>query len=246
VKVLAAEAGRRTIGVHQTVERIDVLHVKHSTKPTIFLNIILRVHPAGGIAHECLDSLHIALVIAIEILPSELSKPNGQVEGIVPVLDILYEAIPRDIIPMSSNDVDTATTIASGKEILHPSHSVGVRTRGSRHKGVPLRLQGLHIGLPHASGSRSIDIGLARFIGLVEEQCIIGIASDDSFLEGTGIGPTPELGSETETKGSSIGRSSFTPSVDKTSIRSLVITKIRLVSVGPSETGFSRTRTRVA
>jgi len=128
------------------------------------------------------DIILSALSTTVEILASKLGNPDGEIEGVVVVLNVGDESVGANIVPMNSKTIESASC-ACLHESLGPSHTVGVTGAGWANELVTLALQRLDILLPKAGGSVWVNVGLTGLIRLVKAEDSVGITLNDESLE---------------------------------------------------------------
>jgi len=245
VNVLEAERCRTSIGGHELAGLVDVLHIMHNTESKVTFNIISLVHPGGDLIHKVINLLLVGLSTAVEVLACKLRDVDGQLEGVVEILNVLDEARGCYIIIMKSDSVDITATVADAEKVLHPLLSRGSGCRGRRDVSVALRLEWIEVLEPEIYTTLRSHIRLTLLIRLVKAKGILGVASHDKSLEIVGLSRfvTPELGHVVKFKRVGSLRLVGTPCVYPANFVRDKLGKTRIVTIGPGKANFALTAT---
>lgn len=90
------------------------LHLKSIqvlTECEILLNKRGIVHPGGNLAHEIKDLIPAALGTTGEVLAGELSNPDGLVESLMEVGDVVDELLRVSTVPVEGNGVNLSSSL---------------------------------------------------------------------------------------------------------------------------------------
>jgi len=98
---LVSQCVSAAVPVHGNVGLVLNVNGPHDAEPRVSLYVALRVHPAGGVAHERLDVRKAGLPVAAgKVRLGPLGDPYGESECVVPVLDAGLEGVGVQCVQM--------------------------------------------------------------------------------------------------------------------------------------------------
>lgn len=177
--VRVAERSDVSVGAHQGVVGVDVLHVLHDTEGRVAVDPILLVHPRAHLRVHVPDSAVVTLSAAVEVLARILGDPKGLADLVVEVLEVLLEVVDVDIVVVDWGEVGAAIPVGVALlntglvEALDPLHSVGSRRGGGTTELDALVVtQRKELLNPNPDGVLGRDARLFVVVGLVEEESV--------------------------------------------------------------------------
>jgi hypothetical protein len=167
IDVEVAKGSGVAIGCEELIEGVDVGHVVEGTEGEVMRN-------PGGAIHEALDSLHevpdltfITLSTSTEVLAGKLGRPDGKVESVVHILEVLNHLLGVGAVEVDSKTIDSAT-LASSKEVLLPLLAGGGVGASRGDESVTLSFERLNMLLPELSSTLRRHVGLSSLVRSME------------------------------------------------------------------------------
>jgi len=118
--VVVTEVSRVLVAAEEGVEGVNVAQVVHGAECEVEGDPALAVHPGLDGLEEVPDVVLGALSTAAEVLASEFGRPNGELEGVVHVFEVVNHGLGISSVEVNGETVKMASTVAGGEEVLHP------------------------------------------------------------------------------------------------------------------------------
>jgi len=190
--VVVTEVSRVLVAAEERIEGVNIAQVVHGTECEVEGDPALVVHPGLDGLEEVPDIATGALSTTTEVLASEFGRPDGEIEGVVHVDEVVNHGLGISSVEVNCEAVKMASTVAGGEEVLHPLLARRGVGAGGRNESVTLVLEGLDVLLPEGGSVAGVKIRLTRLVGLVEAQNTVSVTFFNDLSELTDLLGAPQ------------------------------------------------------